>query len=144
MPGLIQIDGYATTLLHTGDPLLLRGWLQFRAVESDHHGGEFLGLAEGAGLKGAFLLADVPGNVEGVALAIAEAVDDGTAVAALLMDGLLERLGFAPVSLQVLALCHVQSFLTGLQHLLPRHGCASPLAPPPVPGARLLGRLSLF
>lgn len=86
----------------------------------------------------------MPGDVEGVALAIAEAVDDGAAVAALLMDGLLERLGFAPVSLQVFALGHMQGLLAGLQHLLPWHGRASPLAPPPVPGARLLGRLSLL
>lgn len=144
MPGLIQIDGYASTLLDACDPLLLGGRLQLRAVERDHHGGEFLGLAEGAGLKGAFLLPDVPGDVEGVALAIAEAVDDGAAVAAFLVDGLLERLGFAPVSLQVLALGHMQGLLAGLQHLLARHSRAAPLAAPPVPGARLLGRLSLL
>lgn len=141
---LIQIDGYATALLDTRDPLLLGGWLEFRTVESDHHGGEFLGLAKGAGLKGALLFPDVPGDVEGVALAVAEAVDDGTAVAALLVDGLLQRLGFAPVSLQVFALGHMQGLLAGLQHLLSRHGSAPPLAPPPVPGARLLGRLSLL
>lgn len=86
----------------------------------------------------------MPGDVEGVALAIAEAVDDGAAIAALLVDGLLERLGFAPVSLQVFALRHMQGLLAGLQHLLPGHGGATPLAPPPVPGARLLGRLSLL
>lgn len=143
-PGLIQIDGDAAALLHTRHPLLLGGRLQFGAVECDHHGGEFLGLAEGAGLEGAFLLPDVPGDVEGVALAVAEAVDDGAAVAALLVDGLLEWLSFAPVSLQVFALGHMQGLLAGLQHLLPGHGCASPLAPPPVPGARLLGRLSLL
>lgn len=111
---LIQIDGYATALLDTRDPLLLGGWLEFRTVESDHHGGEFLGLAKGAGLKGALLFPDVPGDVEGVALAVAEAVDDGTAVAALLVDGLLQRLGFAPVSLQVFALGHMQGLLAGL------------------------------
>lgn len=137
--GLVQINGDATTLLHTCDPLLLGGWLQFRAVECDHHGGEFLGLAEGAGLKGAFLLADVPGDVEGVALPIAEAVDDGAAAAAILVDGLLQRLGFAPVSLQVLALSHMQGLLAGLKHLLPRDGSASSLTPSPVPGAGLLG-----
>lgn len=64
MLGLIQIDGYATTLLDARDSLLLGGWLEFGAVERDHHGGEFLGLAEGAGLKRAFLLPDVPGDVE--------------------------------------------------------------------------------
>ena len=141
---LVQIDGYATTLLDTRDPLLLGGRLEFGTVERDHHGGEFLGLAKGAGLEGALLLPDVPGDVEGVALAVAEAVDDGAAVAALLVDGLLQRLGFAPVSLQVFALGHMQGLLAGLQHLLSRHGGAPPLAPPPVPGARLLGRLSLL
>lgn len=144
MPSLIQIDGYASTLLDSSDPLLLGGWLQFGAVEGDHHGGEFLGLAERAGLKGALLLPDVPGDVEGVALAIAEAVDDGAAVAALLVDGLLQRLGFAPVPLQVFALSHMQGLLAGLQHLLAGHGGASSLAAPPVPGAGLLGRLSLL
>lgn len=136
---LIQINGYATTLLHTCDPLLLGRWLEFRAVEGDHHGGEFLGLAEGAGLKGTFLLPDVPGNVEGVALAIAEAVDDRTAVATLFMDGLLKWLGLAPVSLQVFTLRHMQGLLAGLQHLFPWHGCTPPLASSSVPGARLLG-----
>lgn len=144
MPTLIQIDGYASTLFDSRDPLLLGGRLQFGAVERDHHGGELLGLAEGAGLEGAFFLPDVPGDVEGVALAVAEAVDDGTAVAALLVDGLLQRLGFAPVSLQVFALGHVQGLLAGLQHLLPGHGRAPALATPPIPGARLLGRLSLL
>lgn len=86
----------------------------------------------------------MPGDVEGVALAVAEAVDDGAAIAALLVDGLLKGLGFAPVSLQVFAFGHMQGLLAGLQHLLPRHGSARPLAPPPVPGARLLGRLSLL
>lgn len=60
------------------------------------------------------------------------------------MDRLLQRLGFAPVSLQVFALRHVQGLLAGLQDLLPGHGGAPPLAPPPVPGARRLGRLSLL
>lgn len=78
------------------------------------------------------------GDVEGVALAIAEAVDDGTAVATLFVDGLLKWLGLAPVSLQVFALGHMQGLLAGLQHLLPRHGSAPPLASSPVPGARLL------
>lgn len=86
----------------------------------------------------------MPGDVERVALAVAESVDDGAAVTALLVDGLLEGLGFAPVSLQVFALGHMQGLLAGLQHLLPRHGSATPLAPPPVPGAWLLGRLSLL
>lgn len=136
---LIQIDRYAAALFDTRDPLLFGGWLQFRAVECDHHGGEFLGLAEGAGLEGALLSPDVPGDVEGVALAVAEAVDNGAAVAALLVDGLLQRLRLAPVSLQVFAFRDVQRLLAGLQHLLSGQGRAPPLASSPaVPGAGLL------
>lgn len=84
------------------------------------------------------------GDVEGIALAIAEAVDDSAAVAALLVDGLLQGLSFAPISLQVLALCHVQGLLAGLQHLLSWHGGTPPLAPPPGPGARLWWGLGLL
>lgn len=141
---LIQIYGYAATLLDSCHPLLLGGRLQLRAVEGHHHGGEFLGLAEGARLERALFLADVPGDVEGVALAVAKAVDNGAAVAAFLVDGLLQGLSFAPVSLQVLALGHMQGLLAGLQHLFPRHACPPALAPSPVPGAWLWRRLSLL
>ncbi len=79
------------------------------------------------------------GDVEGVALAVAEAVDDGSADAALLVDGLFERLRLAPVTLQIAALRNMQRLLTGLQNLL---GASAPAS-----GARglllllLLGRL---
>lgn len=86
----------------------------------------------------------MPGDVEGVALAVTEAIDDSAAVAALLMDGLLQGLSFAPISLQVFALCHMQGLLAGLKHLLSRHGGAPPLAPPPGPGAWLWWGLGLL
>lgn len=57
------------------------------------------------------------GDVEGVALAVAEAVDHGAAAAALLADGLTQRLGFAPVSAEVAPFRHHQSLSAGGQHL---------------------------
>lgn len=141
-PRSVQVDGYTAALLDAGDSLLLPGRLQLRAVERNSHGSEFLGLAEGTRLEGALFFPDVPGDVEGVALAIAEPVDDGAAVAAFLVDGLFEGLGFAPVPLQVFALSDVQRLLTGLQHLLSRHRAA--FASFSMPGARLLLRLHLL
>lgn len=75
-------------------------------------------LAEGAGLEGLLLLLHVPRDVEGVALPVAEAVDDGAADAALLADCLPQRLRLAPVALEVLPLGDHQSLLAGGQHLL--------------------------
>lgn len=75
-------------------------------------------LAEGTGLKGLLLLFHVPRNVEGVALPVAEAVDDGAADAALLADSLPQRLRLAPVALEVLSLGDHEGLLAGGQHLL--------------------------
>lgn len=52
--------------------------------------------------------AHVAGDVEGVTLAVAEAVDHSAAAAALFADCLTEGLGLAPVSAEVTALCHHQ------------------------------------
>lgn len=57
------------------------------------------------------------GDVEGVTLAVAESVDHGAAAAALLADGLAERLGLAPVSAEVATLRHHQGLPAGGQHL---------------------------
>lgn len=115
---LVQLDGDAAALFDALHALLPRRRLLVRTVEGEGHGGEALGLAERARLERALLSAHVPRDVEGVALSVAEAVDDGAADAALLVDGLLERLSLAPVPLQVAALGDVQSLLTGLQNLL--------------------------
>ena len=133
---LIQVYGDTAALFDALDALLLRGRLLVRTVQSESHGGEALGFAEGAGLEGALLPPDVPGDVKRVALSVAEAVDDGAAHAALLVDRLLERLRLAPVPFQILALRHMQGFLAGLQHLVGRRGRARPLRGP---GARLRG-----
>lgn len=131
---LVQLYGYTTALLDALDAFLLGGRLLVRTVQSKSHGGKALGFAEGAGLEGPLLPADVPGDVERVALSVTEAVDDGAADASLLVDGLLEGLRLAPVPFQILALRHMQRFLAGLQHLVGREGRALPL---PGPGARL-------
>lgn len=57
------------------------------------------------------------GDVEGVTLAIAKAVDHSAAAAALLADRLTERLGLAPVSAEVAALCDHQGLPAGGEHL---------------------------
>lgn len=61
--------------------------------------------------------AHVARDVEGVTLAVAEAVDHGAAAAALLADGLAEGLGLAPVSPEVAALGDDQGLPAGGQHL---------------------------
>lgn len=75
-------------------------------------------LAESAGLEGLLLFFHVPWYVEGVALPIAEAVDDGAAYAALLADSLPQGLRLAPVALEVLSFGDHQGLLAGGQHLL--------------------------
>lgn len=114
----VQVYGDTAALLDALDALLLGGRLLIRTVQGKSHGGEPLWFAKRTGLEGALLPADVPGDVEGVALSVAEAVDDGAANTALLMNRLLERLRFAPVPFQILALRHMQSLLAGLQHLV--------------------------
>lgn len=104
---LVQVYGYASALFDALDALLLGGWLMVRAVQSKSHGGKTLRLAKRTGLEGTLLPADVPRDVEGVALSVTEAVDDGAADAALLVDSLLEGLGLAPVPFQILALRHM-------------------------------------
>lgn len=77
-----------------------------------------MGLAESTGLEGLLLLFHVPGYVEGVALPIAKAVDDGAAYAALLTDSLPQGLRLAPVALEVLSFGDHKGLLAGGQHLL--------------------------
>lgn len=104
---LVQVYGYTAALFDALDAFLLGGWLLVGTIQSKSHGGKTLRLAKRAGLESTFLPADVPGDVEGVALPVAEAVDDGAADAALLVDGLLQGLRLAPVPFQILALRHV-------------------------------------
>lgn len=117
-PRLGHADGHAAALLDALDLAVADVRLQVRAVELHGEAGEALRSAEGTGLEGLLLFPDVPWDVEGVALAVAEAVDDRAAPASLLTDRLPQRLRLAPVALQVLALGHHQSFLAGGQHFL--------------------------
>lgn len=104
---LVQVYGYTAALFDALDAFLLGGWLLVRTVQSKSHGGKTLRLAKRTGLEGTLLPADVPGDVEGVALSVTEAVDDGAADAALLVDGLFQGLRLAPVPFQILALRHM-------------------------------------
>lgn len=113
-----QVHGHTPAMLHLLDFFDLERWVEPGAFELHDDGGDALGLAEGAGLEGVLLLLHVPRDVEGVALAIAEAVEDGAAAAALLAHGLPQRLRLAPVTLKVLALSDHEGLLTGGQHLL--------------------------
>lgn len=94
------------------------GWLQVGTFQLHSERSEAVRSAESARLERLLLLLNVPRDVEGVALAVAEAVDDGAAQAALMVHGLPERLRLAPVALQVLPLCHYQGFLTRGQYFL--------------------------
>lgn len=103
------------------DPLDLpvpEWWLQFRAVQLHSESSEAVRSAESARLERLLLLFHVPWDVEGVALAVAEAVDDGAAQTALMVHGLPQRLRLAPVALQVFPFRHYQGFLTGGQYFL--------------------------
>lgn len=105
-------------MLHLLDFLDSERWVEPGAFELHDDGGDTLGLAEGAGLEGVLFLLHMPRDVEGVALAIAEAVENGAAAAALLTYSLPQRLCLAPVALQVLALGDHEGLLAGGQHLL--------------------------
>lgn len=113
-----QVHGHAPAMLHLLDLLDSERWIETRAFELHDDRGDTLGLAESAGLEGVLLLFHVSRDVEGVALAIAEAVEDGAAAATLLAHRLPQRLRLAPVTLQVLALGDHQCLLAGGQHLL--------------------------
>ena len=115
---LIRIYGRAAAQLYALDPFLPGAGRLARAEEGVRDGAEGFGLARRAGLKHVPVLVVVPRDVEGVALSVAEAVDDGAAQAALLADGLLQRLRLAPVQPQVATLRDVQRLLAGLQHLV--------------------------
>lgn len=105
-------------MLHLLDFLDSERWVETRAFELYDDRGDTLGLAESAGLEGVLLLLHVSRDVEGVALAVAEAVEDGAAAATLLAHCLPQRLRLAPVTLEVLALGDYQGLLAGGQHLL--------------------------
>lgn len=122
----VQLDGDAAALFDPLHAFFPGRRLLVGAAEGEGHGGEALGFAERARLKRALFLAHVPRDVEGVALSVAEAVDDGPADAALLVDGLFQRLRLTPVPLQVAALGDVQRLLAGLQNLL-RASAPAPL-----------------
>lgn len=115
---LRHVDRDAPALFDPLDFSVPEWGLQIGAVQLHRQRGELVRPAEGAGLESLLLLPDVPWDVEGVALAVAEAVDDRPALAALLGHGLPQRLGLAPVPPQVLPFCHHQGLLAGCQHLL--------------------------
>lgn len=116
--GLIRFHIYTATLLHDLEPLLSYTGRLSRAVKGDGNSAECFWFASGASLKHAAVLVSVPRDVERVAVSVAEAVGDGAAQAALLLDGLLQRLRLAPVKPQITALCHEQSFVAGLQNFV--------------------------
>ena len=123
---VVDADGHAAALFDTLDLPVAERRVQARAVQAQRHRGDPVWPAEGAGLEGGSmrgLLAplamlaragcrrgggggrvDVARDVEGVALAVAEAVDHRAAHAALLADRLPQRLRLAPVAAQVLPL----------------------------------------
>lgn len=117
---LVRVDVGTPTLLDALHPLYPRFGGLSGTVESVADGAEGFGSAGGAGLKGAPVLVNVPRNEEGIALSVAEAVDDGPAEAAILTESLLQRLRLTPVHAQVPALRDVQRLLAGLEHLF--HG----------------------
>lgn len=123
---LIRIYRRAAALLYALHPFLPGAGCLARAEEGVGDGAEGFGFAGGAGLKDVSVLVVVPRYVEGVALSVAEAVDDDALEAALLLDGLLQRLRLAPVQPQVPTLRDVQGLLTGLQHLVGGGGGPSP------------------
>lgn len=115
--GVIQVHGHAPAVLHLLDFLDSERGVETRTFELHNDGGDALGLAEGTGLEGVLLLLHVPRDVEGVALAVAEAVEDSAAAASLLTHRLPQRLRLAPVTLEVLALGDHERLLAGGQHL---------------------------
>ncbi len=104
---LIHIDCCAAAQLHALDPFLPGAGCLTRTEERVRDGAEGFGFAGRAGLKCLSLKVIMPRNVEGVALSVTKAVDDGAADAALLVDGLFEGLRLAPVPFQILALRHM-------------------------------------
>jgi hypothetical protein len=128
----INIDGGALALLDPLDALLPEGRRHRRALQGYRDPGELAGPAESARLeRGPVLvlvlrLLAVPvaalrvlRDVEGVALAVAEAVDHGAGETTLLLHLLDEGLGLAPVALQVLLFRHKQRVLAALEELAP-------------------------
>lgn len=111
-----EVHRHTPALLDFLDFLESERWIQLRALQLHSEGGDFLRLAESTGLEGFLILFHMPGDVEGVALAIAETVDDGAAYAALLADSLPQGLGFAPVTFKVLPLSDHQGLLAGGQY----------------------------
>ncbi|KAJ8875409.1 hypothetical protein PR048_023304, partial [Dryococelus australis] len=109
----------ALALLNPLHPLASEGGHRRWAVQRDGDPRRQLRLAEGARLEGGGHLVDVASlllassrgapaprvlrDVEGVALAVAEAVHDGARDATFLPDALHQRLRLAPVALEVLA-----------------------------------------
>lgn len=115
---LIHIYSRAAALLYALDAFLLGTRRLTRAEEGVRDAAERFGFTCGAGLEDSPVLVGVPRDVEGVALPVAEAVDDDAAQAALFVDGLLQWLRFTPVQAQVATLRDVQRLLTGLQYLV--------------------------
>lgn len=108
---LIHIYRRTAAHLHALHPFLPRAGGLTRAEQGVGDGAEGFGFTGRAGLKRVSILVVVSGDVEGVALSVTEAVDDGAAQAALLLDGLFQGLRLAPVQPQVAALCDMQSLL---------------------------------
>lgn len=121
----VRINGGAPTLLDALYPLLPGVGRKSGAEQSVGDGAEGLRSTGGAGLEGTPVLVNVSRDKEGVALSVTEAVDDGPAQAALLMDRLLQRLRFAPVHAQVSTLRDVQRLLARLEHLFRGRGDSS-------------------
>lgn len=86
---LVHINGGAAALLDALNPLFTRAGRLSGTVQGIRDRAEGFGFTGRAGLKRASVLVNVPRDEKGVALSVAEAVDDGPAQTALLVDGLL-------------------------------------------------------
>lgn len=140
LPSTAHLHRHAATLFDSLHLPVPERRLQGRAVELDCELRDAMRPAERARLEGLLGLggtlprgarslsaalgraragAHMARDVERVALAVAKAVDHGAAAAALLADGLAERLRLAPVSAEVAALGDHQGLSAGGQHLRP-------------------------
>lgn len=99
LPGFGHADRNTATLFNSLDLSMPVRRLQLRAVQLYGECGETMRPAKSTRLEGLLFLLDMPRDVKGVALAVAETVDDRTTQAALQGDGLPEGLRLAPVAL---------------------------------------------
>lgn len=118
LPRVTDGDRYTATLFDSLDLAVPEGRLEVGTVHFYGQRGETMRPAESTGPERLLLRLNVSWDIEGVTLSVAEPVDDGTTETAFLAHRLTQRLGLAPVTLQVLPLCDDQSFLAGGKYFL--------------------------